>query len=177
MCKRRLNPGGVVAQWVPLYESNLAAVKSEITTFLEVFPDGTVWSNESDGKGYDLVLLGQVGPTTVRAEQLEKRLARDDHLLVALSPDEVDLGTVPKLLAMYAGRGWNVRPWLKGAQINRDRDLRLQYLAGMGLNSYEADRIYRSLRLDRRYPEDLLGPPRPGEPSLAIESDGRPSSQ
>src|SRR5207245_4612103 len=28
LCKRRLNLGGVISQWVPLYESNVAAVKS-----------------------------------------------------------------------------------------------------------------------------------------------------
>ena len=29
--------------------------------------------------------------------------------------------------------------------INRDLDLRLQYLAGMGLNLYQADTIYRNM--------------------------------
>src|SRR5262249_35143762 len=43
MCKRRLNPGGVVTQWVPLYESDHATVKSEIATFFDAFPGGTIW--------------------------------------------------------------------------------------------------------------------------------------
>ena len=59
MCKRHLNPGGLVTQWVPLYESDLETVKSEIATFFAVFPDGTIWSNDEEGRGYDLVLLGQ----------------------------------------------------------------------------------------------------------------------
>ena len=42
--------GGVVTQWVPLYESNLAAVKSEVATFLKVFPNGTVWANNLTNK-------------------------------------------------------------------------------------------------------------------------------
>ena len=37
--KQHLNPGGVVTLFVQLYESNPAAVKSEIGTFLEVFPE------------------------------------------------------------------------------------------------------------------------------------------
>src|SRR4026209_2794708 len=40
--KAHLKPGGVVTQWVPLYESTQDAVRSEIATFLEVFPNGTV---------------------------------------------------------------------------------------------------------------------------------------
>src|SRR5207244_3981291 len=38
LCKQRLNPGGVVTQWVPLYESDGATVKSEIATFFAAFP-------------------------------------------------------------------------------------------------------------------------------------------
>ena len=60
LCKKRLNPGGVITQWVPLYESNAEAVKSEVATFFEVFPEGSVWGNDQGGYGYDTVLLGQV---------------------------------------------------------------------------------------------------------------------
>jgi spermidine synthase len=37
MCKRHLKPGGVVTQWVPLYESDPETIKSELATFFEVF--------------------------------------------------------------------------------------------------------------------------------------------
>src|SRR5262249_54680588 len=58
LCKRHLNPGGLVTQWVPLYESNFEVVRSEIATFFEVFPQGTIWSNDQAGAGYDVVLVG-----------------------------------------------------------------------------------------------------------------------
>ncbi len=60
--KSHLNPGGVVTLFVQLYESNTEAVKSEIATFMEAFPNGIVWGNTQEGRGYDLVLLGQVEP-------------------------------------------------------------------------------------------------------------------
>src|SRR5207245_8068003 len=41
--KQHLNPGGAVTLFVQLYESNEDAVKSEIATFFEAFPDGIVW--------------------------------------------------------------------------------------------------------------------------------------
>ncbi|MEA3246832.1 MAG: fused MFS/spermidine synthase, partial [Gemmatimonadota bacterium] len=51
--KAHLNPGGVVTQWVPLYESTEDVVRSEVATFLEVFPNGTVWRNDDQsGGGY-----------------------------------------------------------------------------------------------------------------------------
>ena len=49
--KAHLNPGGAVTLFVQLYESNTAAVKSEIATFLEVFPGGVVWGNTNNGAG------------------------------------------------------------------------------------------------------------------------------
>src|SRR5204862_5238962 len=43
--KSKLNPGGVVTLFVQLYESNTAAVKSEIATFMKAFPNSVVWGN------------------------------------------------------------------------------------------------------------------------------------
>ena len=41
-------------------------------------PKGAVWSNDQEGKGYDLVLLGQAGETTLHLDELEQRLAGND---------------------------------------------------------------------------------------------------
>ncbi len=159
LCKRRLNPGGVVTQWVPLYESDAATVKSEVATFMEAFPEGTVWGNEVGGKGYDTVLLGHLGPTRFDLEALQRRLDDRDHARVAQSLREVELGTAVDLLATYAGRGPDLRPWLEGAQVNRDHNLRLQYLAGLGLNRYEGEIIHESMLAYRTFPEGLfVGP-------------------
>ncbi len=156
LCKRHLNPGGMVTQWVPLYESNLAAVKSEIATFFEVFPEGTIWSNDDMGAGYDLVLLGQVGPLEVDVETLQQRLRRADHQMVAQSLRDVGIRSAFGLVATYAGQSRDLKPWLKPAEINHDRDLRLQYLAGMGLNLKESDSIYTALSSYRRFPDEIF---------------------
>jgi spermidine synthase len=71
MCRRHLNPGGLVTQWVPLYESNSEVVKSEIATFFAAFPNGTIWSNDEDGSGYDTVLLGQTSPMKIDVDELQ----------------------------------------------------------------------------------------------------------
>ncbi len=73
LVKQHLNPGGVVTQWVPLYESDEETVKSEIATFFDVFPGGSVWANELSGGGYDVFLLGQAEPTQI-LDALEDRL-------------------------------------------------------------------------------------------------------
>jgi spermidine synthase len=156
LCKSRLKSGGVITQWVPLYESNPAAVKSELATFFEVFPDGTVWSNDADGQGYDIVLLGQVGPLTIDVDQLLLRLLRPDHANVGDSLDEVGFHSGLDLLATYAGTAADLGPWLAKAEINRDRNLRLQYLAGFSAHEYREAAIYNEMLRYRKYPESVF---------------------
>ena len=74
--KAHLNPGGVVTLFVQLYESNTAAVKSEIATFMEAFPNGVVWGNTQDGRGYDLVLMGTVEPVQINVDEIQAKLSR-----------------------------------------------------------------------------------------------------
>ncbi|HKC56047.1 MAG TPA: fused MFS/spermidine synthase, partial [Vicinamibacterales bacterium] len=54
LVKAHLNAGGVVTQWVPLYQSSEDVIKTEVATFFDVFPFGTIWSNQyANGGGYD----------------------------------------------------------------------------------------------------------------------------
>jgi spermidine synthase len=157
MVKKHLNPGGVVTLFVQLYESNTDAVKSEIGTFLEAFPNGIVWGNTNEGKGYDLVLLGQVEPTRIDVDAIEAKLQRPEYAPVKQSLREIGMNSAVDLFSTYAGRKADLEPWLRTAQINHDRNLRLQYLAGLGLNLYQADRIYADmLRYVSKMPDDLF---------------------
>ena len=157
MCKRHLNPGGVIAQWVPLYESDAETVKSQIATFFQVFPDGVIWSNDTIfQEGYDVVLFGQTGTTRIDVEALQQRLERPDHAAVAQSLHEVGFNRALGLLITYAGRGRDLQPWLRGAQINRDRNLRLQFLAGMNPDLQGGFAIFDDMLRFRDYPEGLF---------------------
>ena len=49
-----------------------------------------------------------------------------------------------------------MQPWLTDAQINRDRNLRLQYLAGRGLNLYHADTIYAEMLPYAKDPQGIF---------------------
>ena len=157
MAKQHLNPGGVVTLFVQLYESNTEAVKSEIGTFLEVFPNGVVWGNTNEGKGYDLVLLGQNQPTKIDVDAIQARLQRPEYAPMAKSLREIGMNSAVDLFSTYAGRKPDLEPWLRDATLNRDRNLRLQYLAGLGLNLYQADVIYADmLRHVTKIPDDLF---------------------
>jgi len=154
--KRRLNPGGVVTLFVQLYESNSEAVKSEVATFLEAFPNGMVFGNTNNGAGYDMVLLGQVEPTVINLDEIQEKLSRPEYQPIAQSLSEVGMYNVVDLFSNFAGNKQQLAPWLADATINRDRNLKLQYLAGLGVHLYQSDVIYADMLRYAEYPQGLF---------------------
>jgi spermidine synthase len=154
--KRHLNPGGFFSLYVPLYESDEKTVRSEIATFFEAFPNGTLWANTIQGRGYDMVFLGQVEPLKIDLDRLDQRLADPAYANVLQSLREIGVGSAIEMFSGYAGGKKDLAPWLAGAEINTDGDLRLQYLAGWGINSSQEDRIYQQMLRYRRLPEGMF---------------------
>jgi spermidine synthase len=151
--KERLNPGGVVTLFVQLYESNTEAVKSEVATFLEAFPNGMVFGNTNEGAGYDMVLLGQVEPTVINLDEIQQKLARPEYQPIARSLSEIGMYNVIDLFSNFAGNKQQLAPWLADAIINRDRNLKLQYLAGLGVHLYQSGVIYADMLKYADYPQ------------------------
>jgi spermidine synthase len=153
LVKRHLNPGGVAAQWLPIYESDEDTVKTELATFFSVFPNATVWSNYLDGDGYDLVLLGTADAVPIDVNAVQRRMEQGG---VSASLAEIGFHSAVDLLGTYAGRAQDLAPMLVNAQINDDLNMRLQYMAGLGLNTATAPQVYREILSYRKFPEDLL---------------------
>jgi spermidine synthase len=157
LAREHLNPGGVVTQWVPFYESTAEAVKSEFATFFRVFSQGLVFTNASDDpSASDSILFGAADPKPIEVDKIEERLRRPDYDPVKQSLRDVDFFFATDLLATYTGRSADLGDWLAEAQINTDRNLRLQYLAGMGSIAQQAAPIYEDLLRQRRFPEGLF---------------------
>jgi len=154
LARNHLTPGGVVTQWVPLYETDIPSVKSELGTFAKVFPDTTLWNPDLLEEGYDLVALGRVEQTPIRHADLQARLNAAPAVKQSLA--DVMLKSAADILGSYAGRGKDLAPWLADAEINRERHLRLQYLAGLAANTDQRFAIFQAILDYRRYPADLF---------------------
>jgi spermidine synthase len=155
-CKRHLNPGGVMAEWLPFYETDPASVKSEAATFFDVFPNATIWSNDIDGEGYDAVLIFVNGDPKIDVDAMQRRLERPDYAGVVQSLREVGLGSAVELLATYAGSDHDLKAWIGNAPITIDRNMRLEYLAGAGMRHHMAPAIYNDLVKQRVFPHWLF---------------------
>jgi spermidine synthase len=154
--KQHLNPGGMFSLYVPLYETDEPTIKSELETFFRAFPYGTVWSNTRDGLGYDMVFMGQAEPLKINLDEIAQRLARPDYAPVAESLRGIGISSSLDLFATYAGQKSDLGLWTKGAQINRDSNLRLSYLAGWGINSVLEDVLYRQMLRYRQRPDNIF---------------------
>jgi spermidine synthase len=145
LCRERLNEGGVVTAFVQLYETTTDAVRSQLATFLDVFPNGLVFANTVKSQGYDLVLVGRRDDTPIDLERLEQRLGRGDYARLAASLRDVGLDSGMDLIGTFTARASDLAKALATAQRTTDRDLRLQYLAGFALNATDAGTIFGEL--------------------------------
>jgi spermidine synthase len=154
--KSHLNPGGMFTLYVPLYETDEPTLKSELATFFEAFPYGTIWANTRDGLGYDMVFMGQLEPLRINIDEAQERINRDDHAGVRTSLREIGVNSLLELFSTYAGNAVDLAPWTAGAAINGDGDLRLSYLAGWGINSSLEDILYRKMLVYRTPPVGIF---------------------
>lgn len=154
--KEHLNPDGVMTLFVQMYENDEQAVKSQIATFLKAFPHGAVFANTINGEGYDLVLYGPLKPHQINIDEIQERLDKPENAPIVRSLEDIGIHSGLELFGTYAGRPEDMARWLSDAQINHDRNLRLQFLAGRSLNVYDNVGIYRKMIADSRYPEDFF---------------------
>jgi spermidine synthase len=54
LARRRLNPDGLLAQWLPLSTQNDEDTRSLVRSFLDVFPHATLWTTEL----HEMLLIG-----------------------------------------------------------------------------------------------------------------------
>jgi spermidine synthase len=155
--RSRLTPDGVVTVFVQLYESGMDAVKSEMATFFKAFPNGIVFGNTYGGSGYDVVMVGFNDESrTIDVDAIEARLNSPEYAAVKQSLAEINVFSAVDLFAKFAAQGPMLSPWLADAQVNKDRNLRLQYLAGADLNKNQKAEIYSEILSHRQYPEKLF---------------------
>src|SRR5215469_12504088 len=154
--RRHLNPGGMFSLYVPLYETDEPTIRSELKTFFDVFPYGSVWANLRDGEGYDMVFMGQAEPLKIDLDRVQARYDLPEHGPVRQSLREIGVENLFDLFSTYSGSASDLAPYVRGAEVNTDGDLRLSYLAGWGINSTLEDHLYRQIIRYRQMPVGIF---------------------
>jgi spermidine synthase len=100
--------------------------------------------------------MGQVEPIRIDVDAMDRRLQSPEFAPVAKSLGEIGISSAFSLLSTYGGQARELEPWLKDAEINRDDNLRLQFLAGLGMNVDQRAQTYREMLPFRQFPENLF---------------------
>lgn len=118
--KSRLKPGGLMSQWIPIYDLSLEDIAGIVKTFRSVFPEATAWVT-----GYDLVLLGGESELAIDPVAIQARIDADPVLREMLRSvgvaDAIDLVSTcfatAESLAAFGDRArapnTDERPWIE----------------------------------------------------------------
>lgn len=90
----RLQPAGLVAQWLPLPTQNDEESRSLVRSFIDVFPHATLWTTEF----HEMLLIGSLQPMPLDVARIRQRLA---HGPVAEALAEVGIASPQALLATW----------------------------------------------------------------------------
>ncbi len=138
-CRARLRPGGVVAQWVQLYETSDAAVEIVLATFGSIFPFFSIWETLPG----DLLLVGTTEPTPWDLQALETRFRSP---AVAQDLRRADLYSLHVLLGLQRVSEPNAA-FLADPETERHSDYypRLEYEAERGFFARRGTRLIQDL--------------------------------
>ncbi|RXN93431.1 spermidine synthase [Achromobacter aloeverae] len=90
----RLNPNGIVAQWLPLPTQNLDDTRALVASFIAVFPHATLWTTEL----HEMLLVGSMQPMPLDAPSITARF-KTPAIRTALA--EVGVSSPAALLATW----------------------------------------------------------------------------
>lgn len=90
----RLQENGIVAQWLPLPTQNDEESRSLVRSFIDVFPNASLWTTEF----HEMLLVGSLQPLHLDVTTIRQRFEQPD---VAAALGEVGIDSVEALLATW----------------------------------------------------------------------------
>lgn len=116
---KRLAPGGVICQWLPIYELTVEDLRSVVRTFSDNFRYTALWLTY-----YDAELLGSNDPLVLDEDALARRFANP---AIARDLDVVAMGTPRDFLSFMLAGDAGVRDFARGGALNTDDNLLLEF--------------------------------------------------
>ena len=134
--KKKLRPGGLYAQWVPLYQVTQEEFASIARSMLEVFPNVTLWRGNFWADRPVVALIGHRDATPISADAPLVRASTR-----ALAEHRSGGGDTVPLIAHYAGLMKTSHPSLASARINTDNRPIIEYRAPINHRLEKAGRV------------------------------------
>jgi spermidine synthase len=133
--RSRLAPGGIYAQWLPLWQLSRREFDIIAATFLSVFENVTLWRGVFSPSGASLALVAHADGRSIDLTGLETRLAQ------LRNSDPFEDGFLSELtgfMVLYAGDLSGQVGDLEHVPMNTDRRPRIEWLAPRTLRAVMA---------------------------------------
>jgi len=121
LASEHLLPGGVVCQWLPIYEMTADDLRSVVKTFSEHFKYTMLWLTH-----YDAELVGSNSPILIDEAELERRIA-EPAIYTDLS--RVMMGSATDFLSYFVMGTEGIKRFSEGGILNTDDNLYLEFSA------------------------------------------------
>jgi spermidine synthase len=115
----RLNPGGVICQWLPIYELTPDDLRAVVRSFSAGFRHVMLWLTH-----YDAELLGSNDPIRLDLEAIERRIARSP---IRDDLDSIDMGTARDFVEYFVAGSAGLAAFSRGGVLNTDDNLWLEF--------------------------------------------------
>jgi spermidine synthase len=135
LAAEHLNPGGIVCQWLPLYELSEENLKSIVQTLRNNFSYTMVWLTQTDAE-----LIGSNSPIILDEKELERRI-QTPEILQDLK--RVKMGSAEDFLSYFVMGTEASRTYSAGGRINTDDNLYLEFSApqSIGMDQLQRENV------------------------------------
>ncbi len=116
LAKQRLAPGGLFAQWLPLYQLTPESFETIAATFASVYPVVTVWRADFSGSRASIVLIGQEAGARLHQEVLRRNIVH----VVGARDTSPDASADHMAGLFYVGNLNALKDRLSGVALNTD---------------------------------------------------------
>ncbi len=121
LASEHLLPGGIVCQWLPIYELTPEDLKSVVITFMQNFKYTMLWLTH-----YDAELVGSNSPFLIDEAELDRRIGEPS---ISSDLKRVMMGSATDFLSYLVMGTQGMRNFSRGGVINTDDNLYLEFSA------------------------------------------------
>src|SRR3989338_2151495 len=155
-CKDRLKNGGLMAQWLPLYQLSTEDLKVIMATFSRIFPHVTVWYGDINSAKPTLLLLGSESPLKVDMTQLQDKMRQE-----GIVSDIIEKDNPFAFMSFFIMNEKGVSKFTEGAELNTDDKPYIEFSAPKYIwkRSESAVQNFRELGRFRELPVSIITTP------------------
>jgi spermidine synthase len=128
LASEHLRPGGLVCQWLPLYELTPENVRSVVKTFQEHFPYTMLWLTQDDAE-----IVGSNAPIVIDEAALSRRIAEP---AIAGDLKRVMMGSAADFLSYFVMGTEGMKRFGRSAVVNTDDNLYLEFSAPYSIGKF-----------------------------------------